>query len=63
MQGDIHHQEGQEDEEGGINCAKKPMGLRICSKEMFMNVLGQNVLDDNISDVNENNVNQTILMK
>ena len=27
MQEDIHHQEGQVDEEGGLKCAKKPMEL------------------------------------
>ena len=32
MEGDIHHKEGQKDEEGGLNCAKKPMVLWICFK-------------------------------
>ena len=30
MQGYIHHQEKNEDEEGGLSFAKKPMRLRIC---------------------------------
>ena len=65
MQGDIHHQEWQEDEEGGLNCANQ-WDCRYVLKEMLMNALGLRVIgkliadneamtDDNISEVNENN--------
>ena len=49
MQGDIHHQEWQEDEEGGLNCANQ-WDCRYVLKEMLMNALGLRVIGKLIAD-------------
>ena len=39
MQGHIHHQEGQEDEEGGLNSANKPTWSKLEHLNVFESII------------------------